>query len=32
MTLSRLFPLFAVICFRPTSVVGAINFVIGCAI
>jgi hypothetical protein len=32
MTLIRLLPLFAVICFRPTSVVGVINFVIGLSI
>lgn len=30
--MTRLLPLFAVICFRPTSVVGAINFVIGLSI
>jgi hypothetical protein len=32
MTLSRLEALFAVLCFRPVSVVGVINFVIGLTI
>jgi hypothetical protein len=32
MTLDRLLPLFVVICFRPTAIVGAINFVIGVAL
>jgi hypothetical protein len=32
MTLDCLLPLFSEICFRPTSIVGFLNFVIGLAL